>query len=112
MPLRFDIDESRRTALGLIVLQADETIEPEFRELTARSGGALYHSRIPSDLDVTPQSLARMETAIPDAVSLLPTHLDFDVIGYGCTSGATVIGPAAVARAVRSVKPTVAVTAR
>ena len=106
MRLSFDTDQGsgRRATLGLIVLQADETIEPEFRMLTDFEGVALYHSRIPSDPDVTPETLARMEAEIPAATRLLPSGVDFDVVGYACTSGATIIGAGNVARAIRSVK--------
>ena len=112
MRLRFKTDEGwgGRATLGLIVLQADETIEPELRAYTARNGVVLYHSRIPSGLDVTPESLAQMEAEIPGSVGLLPAHLGFDVIGYGCTSGATIIGAKNVARAIHSVKPAAATT--
>lgn len=112
MRLSFEIDEGSgtRAALGLIVLQVDETIEGEFRRYLDIDGVALYHSRVPSAPDVTPETLARMEAEIPAAVALLPPSIDFDVIGYACTSGATIIGEAAVADAVRSVRPDVAVT--
>ncbi len=107
MRLEFETDSGSgaRATLGLIVLQADETIEPEFRSFAAADGVALYHSRIPSDPDVTPETLARMEAKIPASVRLLPTGLDFDVIGYGCTSGATIIGAEKVSRAINTIKP-------
>lgn len=107
MRLEFETDEGwgRRATLGLIVLQADETIEPELRALTDHDGVTLYHSRIPSDPDVTPNTLARMEAEIPASTGLFQTGLSFDVIGYGCTSGATIIGADAVSRAIQSVKP-------
>ena len=99
-----------RATLGLIVLQSDETIEPEFRRMVDAPGTALYTTRIPSDAEVTAETLARMEADLPRAASLLPPSLDFDVIGYGCTSGATVIGPDKVAGLVRSARTTHAVT--
>ncbi len=107
MKLAFDSDQGfgRRAALGLIVLQADETIEPEFRSLVDLEGVVLYHSRVPSGAEVTPESLAAMQAEIPAAVRLLPPTARFDVIGYACTSGATIIGEAAVAAAIRSVRP-------
>ncbi len=110
MKLAFDSDQGfgRRAALGLIVLQADETIEPEFRSLVDLEGVVLYHSRVPSGAEVTPESLAAMQAEIPAAVRLLPPTARFDVIGYACTSGATIIGEAAVAAAIRSVRPGVA----
>jgi len=110
LKLAFDSDEGfgRRAALGLIVLQADETIEPEFRSLVDLEGVVLYHSRVPSGAEVTPESLAAMRAEIPAATRLLPPTAELDVIGYACTSGATIIGEAAVAAAIRSVRPGVA----
>ena len=105
LPFETDTGWGERATLGLIVLQADETIEPELRAYTARDGVVLYHSRIPSAPEVTPETLARMETELPASVGLLPDHLDFDVIGYGCTSGATIIGADRVAHGIQTVKP-------
>lgn len=103
MTLTFETDDGigTRATLGLIVLKTDETIEPEFRTFLPQEGVALYHSRVLSDADVTPETLARMRDEIPRAAGLLPETAPFDVIGYGCTSGATVIGPDGVAAGVR-----------
>lgn len=87
--------------LGLIVLQEDETIEQDFRRLFSARDIALYVSRIPSGADVTPDTLAEMEAALPQAVGLFPSGLSFSAVGYACTSGATVIGPARVAELVQ-----------
>tara|TARA_R110002167_G_scaffold249860_1_gene455995 strand:+ start:179 stop:943 length:765 start_codon:yes stop_codon:yes gene_type:complete len=99
-----------RAILGLIVLQADETIEHEFRGMIDEPGVALYATRIPSAAEVTPDSLATMRAALPTAAGLLPPSLDFDIVGYGCTSGATVIGSADVAQLVRGAVRTARVT--
>lgn len=98
-----------RATLGLIVLQADETIEPEMAQMTAQDGVSLYHSRIRMAAEITPETLATMLDGIPGSTDLLP-GIDFDVIGYACTSGATVIGPENVARAVQSARPSAKVT--
>lgn len=110
--LEFDVDQGvgTRANLGLIVLQTDETIEPEFRQLTAVDGVALYHSRIPSGAEVTPETLSGMQDEIARSVSLLPAAVEFDVIGYGCTSAASVIGESAVEALVQSVRPAAKVT--
>ncbi|NKB55849.1 MAG: Asp/Glu racemase [Alphaproteobacteria bacterium] len=107
MSLPFETDDGigHRATLGLIVLQADETIEAEFSTLATLDGVALHHSRIPSDPDVTLETLARMEAEIPAATRLLPAAANIDVIGYACTSGATIIGEATVAAAIQSVRP-------
>lgn len=110
--LAFEVDQGIGTCgnLGLIVLQTDETIEPEMRQLTAVEGVALYHSRIPSAADVTSETLLQMQHEIGHSVGLLPTAVNFDVIGYGCTSAASVIGEAAVEALVQAVRPSVKVT--
>ncbi len=91
-----------RAKLGLIVLETDQTIEPELRQLLELDGLALYHTRVPSDPEVTSETLARMEANLPAAAGLLPVAVDLDVVGYGCTSGSTIIGEEKVAEAVRS----------
>lgn len=104
MKLSYESDAglATRARLGVIVLHVDETLEYEFRTLLGLPGLALHHTRVPSGLDVTEETLAAMEREIPLAVSLLPTGGTFDVVGYACTSGASVIGPANVAKAVES----------
>lgn len=99
-----------RATFGLVVLQTDETIEHDFRRLFPIDDVALYASRVPSGLDVSRESLGEMEKTIPAAVALFPPWLEFDCIGYGCTSGTSVIGPARVGELVRGKADTQAVT--
>ena len=91
-----------RATLGLVVLQSDETIEHDFRRLFAAPDISLYVTRVPSGLDVTPDTLASMSAALPAAAGLLPTALKYDVVGYGCTSGTAVIGPDKIAEQVKT----------
>lgn len=91
-----------KATLGLIVLQVDETIEQDFRRLFAGPEIALYVSRIPSGADLNPDTIAQMETALPQAAGLLPPAASFDAVGYGCTSGTTLIGADRVAALVKS----------
>jgi maleate isomerase len=86
--------------MGLITLQADETIEYDMRRLMPQQGVGLYVSRIRSAPDVTSETLAQMEQDLPAAAGLLPDPIDFDVVGYGCTSGTSVIGPERIAELV------------
>ncbi|KIC10881.1 Asp/Glu racemase [Leisingera sp. ANG-M1] len=112
MKLPFDTDAGigTRATLGVIVLETDETLEAEFSRMTAQEGVALYHSRIPMVPDIRPETLALMQADLPASARLFPSSLDFDVIGYGCTSASTVIGSDKVAKAVRTVLPDVKVT--
>ena len=86
----YDLQEDMLPRLGLIVLQVDETIEQDFRRLFATDIARVHISRVPSGAELTPESIATMETALPAAASLLPGGLD--VVGYACTSGTTLIG--------------------
>ena len=94
--------------LGLIVLATDETLEFEARCVLGGGDVQLLHARIPVARDINPATLAQMDAAMPAAAALLPAGLD--VIGYACTSGATIIGQARVAEQVRSVHPGIDVT--
>ena len=96
-------------AVGLVVLQSDETMEHELRHWLADSV-RLFHTRIPNEVKISHDSLHRMKEALPAATSLLPTTTDFKVIVYGCTSGTTVIGEQAVTDAIRCIFPSVQVT--
>lgn len=110
--LRFELDAgaAKSAALGLIVLQSDESIEPELRTLRLGDGVALYHSRIPNSDHITPDTLQAMSDALPGAAALLPKHANCQSIAYGCTSGATLIGPERVTEMIRSHHPLAACT--
>lgn len=112
MKLNFATDDglATRAVFGTIVLETDETIEPEFAQMMALSGVGLYHSRIPMAHNVTKETLAQMEADLPASVRLLPQSLKFDVIGYGCTSASSVIGSDRVAESIQSVHPEAKVT--
>lgn len=112
MKLDFDVDEGigTRATLGVIVLETDETLEPEFARMMDIEGVALYHSRIPMVAQVRPETLEQMEEDLPASARLFPSSLTFDVIGYGCTSASTVIGPEGVQRAIQTAIPGVTVT--
>ncbi len=112
MKLNFTSDGgySAAPAIGVIVLSTDETLEPELQQISTSPPVSLYHSRIPFDPNVTPETLARMETEIPASLSLFPKHAAFDAIGYGCTSGATVIGAARVAKIAQEAFPNAVVS--
>jgi maleate isomerase len=111
IPLSFDTDNGfgARARLGLIVLESDQTIEAEARMLDL-DGVDFFHSRIPNALEVTPETLTDMEARLPIAAALLPPEFDFDAIGYGCTSAATLIGAAGVAAGIQAAHPGIAST--
>jgi maleate isomerase len=88
--------------LGLIVLQADETLEGEVWNSFKHLEKTLHVTRIPSGLDVSTNSLAQMEQDLPTAAGLLPRGCVFDIVAYGCTSGTSVVGAARVHELVKS----------
>ena len=112
LKLKFKTDAGlgSRANIGMIVLSSDQTLELEFRTLLDFEGVALYHARIPNEMDITEETLAKMEAELPITASLLPGSFNFDVIGYGCTSGTTVIGEDQVEKAIRTSHPGILVT--
>ena len=108
IPFETDAGIGKTANLGLLVLQTDQTIEDEFR-FALPDGVALYEARLKSPVQITPDNLRKMEFELPGTVGLLP-DVRFDVIGYGCTSGALVIGESQVAARVKEVMPHVKVT--
>lgn len=88
-------------AIGMIVLQTDETLEPEFKSYFSSFPSSMYISRIPNQTSVTPDTLSEMEIALPTAAGLLPSARSFSVVGYGCTSASAVIGSDKIEELVR-----------
>jgi maleate isomerase len=100
-----DPDASVRARLGLLVLESDQTMEREIREITDALGVSVYHARLANETVVTSDSLAKMEAELPVAASLLPEYLGLRAIGYGCTSGATIIGEDRIEAILRETHP-------
>ena len=108
---RFDYQLERRNApaLGLIVLQSDETIEADFRRLMPPAAEWLT-TRVPAAPEVTSETLAQMEDHLTAAAELFPLGMRFGAIGYGCTSGTAQIGVSRVSELISSGAETDAVT--
>lgn len=110
-PVKLDFETDSgfgsRARIGLIVLETDQTIEAEVRQIRL-VGVDWYHSRIPMESKVTPSTLTAMEERLPVAAALLPAEFAFDAIGYGCTSAATLIGEAGVTAGIQVAHPGVA----
>lgn len=110
MAQAFETDAGFGDALGLIVLSTDETMEPELASVFGPAKAAVYHSRIHFEEEVTPETLAKMQLDLPASAGMLSQNVAFGCIGYGCTSGATVIGPDTIASLVNGVHEGVPVT--
>ncbi len=108
-PFPHTLTEETAPQIGLIVLQADESIEQDFRRLIPPEVDVLV-SRVPSDTEVSTETLAAMETHLTAAAALFPVSARFAAVGYGCTSGTAQIGAAEIARRVHAGTATRAVT--
>lgn len=109
LPFTLHIDEPSEPAIGLVVLQSDETMEHELRHWLPNHY-RLFHTRVSNSQQIDQNSLYAMKDRLPGSVSLLPSNTAFRVIAYGCTSASTVIGEQAVSDAIRSVFPDCVVT--
>lgn len=92
-----DAGAGARARIGLLVLESDQTMEWEMRLMTHLPSVSFYHARLANDVVVTPETLANMEAELPVAAGLLPQYLRISALGYGCTSGSTIIGEDRVA---------------
>lgn len=99
-----------RAAIGLVVLATDHTIEHEWHRILQLPGVALYETRLFNAADINPQTLAAMEGDIAPAVSLILPGQRLDVVAFGCTSGAMVIGEERVFERIRESRPHVLCT--
>jgi maleate isomerase len=86
----------------LLVLQADERIERDFRRLIPSEVNLLV-SRIPSARDVSSDSLRAMEAHLKSSADLFPQSAPLDALGYACTSASAEIGSAQIAHHLRGV---------
>lgn len=109
---RFALDQgiSHRGAIGLVVLATDHTIEHEWRNMLRLDGVGFYECRLANSPDINPETLAAMEKDIAASVALIRPGEHLDVVAFGCTSGAMVIGEEKVFARIRQARPGVACT--
>ena len=109
LPFATDDGIGTTARLGMIILQSDQTVELEAAQLIHGDGAdgsvGLYHSRIPNETEITEQTLQQMALALPQTAALMPAEFGFDAIGYGCTSGSTIIGEGEVDRLIKQAHP-------
>lgn len=110
MPYEIDAGLGSRARIGLIVLATDQTIEHEFRRLLNIDGVALWQNRISNSPTISPESLAAMESGMTEAARVILPGEPLDVVAYGCTSGAMVIGEENVHARIHESKPGCACT--
>jgi len=110
MKMSYELSDDRAAAMGLIVLKTDELIEYELGKLFLGLGLRVHQTRIESAPDVRPETLATMADGMTAAATLIPRDADIRAIGYGCTSGATIIGEQKVTDLVQVAHPKMPVT--
>lgn len=110
MHFDYTLAEPESVPLGVIVLKADETLENDLRRLFPQRSVALHVSRVPSGTEVTGDTLRAMADHLTTSAALFPDPTRFAAVGYGCTSGASVIGSDRVASLVQAGCHTRAVT--
>lgn len=94
-----------RARIGLVVLATDYTIEHEMRELINISGVDLFHARIANSVNISADTLRKMEPLITQTAALILPGDHIDVLAYACTSASIVLGNDRVAKNLNSAKP-------
>ncbi|MCC5969289.1 MAG: ectoine utilization protein EutA [Pararhodobacter sp.] len=94
--------------IGLLALATDLTLEHDLAQMLPASL-RLHVTRLAFANPTTPANLRAMLPGISAATELLVPGVPLAAIGFGCTSGAVVIGDAAVSAAVGAVRPGVPV---
>ena len=110
MPFEIDAGVGYRAAIGLIVLATDHTVEHEFRKMLNIDGVGFYESRILNDSTINAETLAAMEQRMSEAAAVILPEVPLDVVAYGCTSGAMIIGEETVFARIRESRPGVPCT--
>lgn len=105
LSFKTDSGAGHRARIGLLVLESDQTMEAEMRDMVRLAGIAFYHARLANDTVVTTETLGKMEAELPLAAGLLPQYLGLESIGYGCTSGTTIIGEQRVSEIIEHAHP-------
>ena len=110
LPFTLDAGLAARARIGLVVLATDHTLEHEWRQIITQPGVAYYEARLHNSPDINPASLALMEKDIAQATALILPGTPLQVVAFGCTSGAIVIGEEQVFARIREARPGVSCT--
>ena len=106
LPYSIDAGLGARARIGVIVLASDYTIEQEFREIfTPLDGVSFYETRIANANEINRETLAAMEAGIKPCTEVILPGGRLDVVAYGCTSGAMVIGDENVKARIHEARP-------
>ena len=81
----------RPPQIGVVVLEADETVEPDLHRMLPPPIEILV-TRVPSGAHVSPETLTAMDGRLTEAAGRLPGGACLGAVGYGCTSASALIG--------------------
>lgn len=95
--------------LGLLALSTDLTTERDYARIIPGNDAGVFTSRVAFENPTTPENLRRMAPRITAATDLILPDEHLDAICYSCTAASVVIGDAAIAEAVHTVRPGVPV---
>lgn len=93
-PLSYELvpDRHPRGRFGLLALEADATIEDEWRALLRPAEASFLTARVPCAVEITPESLRAMGARLEDCARTLVPGTQLDALAYACTSGTLMIG--------------------
>ncbi len=97
--------QQRRCQLGLLALASDHAIEEELRLFLPSARAALYTTRMPSADLYDAATLGATGTALEAAAALLVPASQLDVLAFGCTSAAILIGEAGLRARLARARP-------
>ncbi len=111
--VRFGKGYGWRARIGFVLIATDRIIEREMFRL-APEGVGVHFTRLPSEDDITVESLSAMEKGLNHAASCMLPECGLDVICFACTSGSAVIGEervmAELSKGAPGAKPTTLIT--
>ena len=108
VPCELDEGAPTKAAIGLVTLANDISIEPEVSKFLPLEGIALYTSRISFAERSSVGALRSLEVRIGEAAALINPGERLDVIVFGCTSAAMIIGSEVVSSCLRMGRPDLA----
>lgn len=95
--------------IGLVQLSTDHSLEADWAKLVG-SSALVFSNRVYYSSVMTPEALNNIAQGITDAASLIAVGLPMDVMAFGCTSAAMVIGSKKIKKLMTASHPGIPVT--
>lgn len=96
--------------IGLLALDADATIEDEWRSLVPVDRAGFYTGRVTCDTEITPATLQAVSAPLEVAARSLLPGTALDVVAFACTSATLFLGEDRVSALIAEARPGVEVT--